>query len=279
MPQLGDAQALQPERQPRSIRVMVTRPEREAKVWANALQAKGIDCDILPLIQIAALTDTSVLASVWAGVPKHLALMFVSANAVRFFMAGRPSGQPMPACRAWSTGPGTESALLAAGWPAELIDSPDANSPQFDSEALWHQVAARVDAAVQQSRSKPSVLIVRGADAHGQLAGRDWLARQLAVAGLEVCQTVAYVRQAPALDWAQRQRIEQALVDGAWWLFSSSEAVQHLLESCPDLPWSQARAFATHPRIAQRLQAAGWGCVQTVPASLEAQAESIKSWA
>jgi len=279
MPQLGDAQALQPECQPCSIRVVVTRPEREAKVWADALQARGIDCDILPLIQISALTDTSVLASVWAGVPKHLALMFVSANAVRFFMDGRPPGQPMPTCRAWSTGPGTESALLAAGWPAELIDSPDANSPQFDSEALWHQVAARVDAAVQQGRSKPSVLIVRGADAHGQLAGRDWLAQQLAVAGLEVCQTVAYARQAPILDWAQQQRIGQALVDGVWWLFSSSEAAQHLLESCPDLPWSQARAFATHPRIAQRLQAAGWGCVQTVPASIDAQAKSIKSWA
>ena len=202
MSPLGLAQAPSLERQGHSIRVMVTRPEREAKVWADALQARGIDCDIMPLIQIAALSETSVLASVWAGVPSHLALMFVSANAVRFFMAARPSGQPMPTCRAWSTGPGTESALLAAGWPAELIDSPDAHSPQFDSEALWHKVAARVDAAVQQGQSKqPSVLIVRGADAHGQLAGRDWLAQQLAVAGLEVCQTVAYARQAPPPEW------------------------------------------------------------------------------
>ncbi len=280
MSPLGLAQAPSLERQGHSIRVMVTRPEREAKVWADALQARGIDCDIMPLIQIAALSETSVLASVWAGVPSHLALMFVSANAVRFFMAARPSGQPMPTCRAWSTGPGTESALLAAGWPAELIDSPDAHSPQFDSEALWHKVAARVDAAVQQGQSKqPSVLIVRGADAHGQLAGRDWLAQQLAVAGLEVCQTVAYARQAPPLNGAQRLRIGQAFVEGAWWLFSSSEAAQHLLESCPDLPLNQARAFATHPRIAQRLQAAGWGCVQIVPAGLEAQAVSIKSWA
>jgi uroporphyrinogen-III synthase len=83
----------------------------------------------------------------------------------------------------------------------------------------------------------------------------------------------------PPLNGAQRQRIGQAFVEGAWWLFSSSEAAQHLLESCPDLPLNQARAFATHPRIAQRLQAAGWGCVQIVPAGLEAQAVSIKSWA
>ncbi|OYU13205.1 MAG: hydroxymethylbilane hydrolyase [Comamonadaceae bacterium PBBC1] len=279
MPPSGLVQVPSLERQGHSIRVMVTRPEREARVWAAALQSKGIDCETLPLIQIAALPEASVLASVWAGVPSHLALMFVSANAVRFFMAARPAAQPMPTCRAWSTGPGTDSALLAAGWPAELIDSPDANSPQFDSEALWQKVQERVDLAVHQCPSKPSVLIVRGADAQGQLAGRDWLARQLMSAGLEVSQTVAYARQAPALDSAQRHRIEKALAEGAWWLFSSSEAAQHLLESCPDLPWSQARAFATHPRIAQRLQAAGWGCVQTVPASLEAQAVSIKSWA
>jgi len=35
--------------------------------------------------------------------------------------------------------------------------------------------------------------------------------------------------------------------------------------------------LATHPRIAQRLSAMGWGRVDTVPAGLEAQAESIKS--
>jgi uroporphyrinogen-III synthase len=62
-------------------------------------------------------------------------------------------------------------------------------------------------------------------------------------------------------------------------LFSSSEAAQHLLQACPDLPIGQARALATHPRIAQRLLAAGWGQVEIVPAGLESQADSIKSMA
>ena len=154
---------------------------------------------------------------------------------------------------------------------------------QFDSEALWALVATQtqgaVDWAAANASPQPTVLIVRGADTQGQLAGRDWLALQLEVVGVQVLQTVAYVRRAPALTAQQRALSQQATQDGSWWLFSSSEAAQHLLESCPDLPWGQARAFATHPRIAQRLQAAGWGCVQTVPASLEAQAVSIKSWA
>ena len=258
-------------------RVIVTRPGREAQAWAEALQARGVPCETLPLIEIAALPEPLALAQAWQGVPDHLAVMFVSANAVRFFMAARPAGWPMPSCRAWSTGPGTRAALLAAGWPEGLIDSPAEDAPQFDSEALWGLVAQRVQAAVASSRPKPSVLIVRGADARGQLAGRDWLALQLESAGLEVLQAVAYVRQAPLLTPAQQSLARQAVGDGSAWLFSSSEAAQHLLQACPELPVKQARALATHPRIAQRLQQLGWGRVDLVPAGVDAQAQSIKS--
>jgi uroporphyrinogen-III synthase len=257
-------------------RVIVTRPGREALAWADALQARGVPCETLPLIEIAALPEPLALAQAWKAVTGHLALMFVSANAVRFFMAARPAGLPMPSCRAWSTGPGTRAALLAAGWPEGLIDSPHDEAPQFDSEALWKLVAQRVQAAVASSPSKPSVLIVRGADAQGQLAGRDWLALQIESAGLEVLQTVAYVRQAPVLTPVQQSLALQA---ASAWLFSSSEAAQHLLQACPDLSLAQARALATHPRIAQRLQQLGWGRVDLVPASVDAQAESIKSLA
>jgi uroporphyrinogen-III synthase len=72
-----------------SSSVIVTRPEREAKAWADDLQARGVRCETLPLIEIAALPEPSVLTPVWQEVHKHLAVMFVSANAVRFFMAAR----------------------------------------------------------------------------------------------------------------------------------------------------------------------------------------------
>jgi uroporphyrinogen-III synthase len=258
-------------------RVIVTRPGREAGAWADALQARGVPCETLPLIEIAALPEPSALALAWQAVPGHLAVMFVSANAVRFFMAARPAGLSMPNCRVWSTGPGTRAALLAAGWPEGLIDSPGEDAPQFDSEALWALVAQRVQAAVASCPSKPSVLIVRGADARGQLAGRDWLALQLENAGLEVLQAVAYVRQAPVLTPAQQSLAQQAVGDGSAWLFSSSEAAQHLLLACPELPVRRARALATHPRIAQRLQQMGGGRVDLVPADVDVQAQSIKS--
>lgn len=264
-----------------SPRVIVTRPEKEAQAWAQALQSLGVQTEILPLMDIVALPDVRPLVGAWQSIPGHLAVMFVSANAVRFFMASRPAGAPIHPCRAWSTGPGTCAALLAGGWPAELIDSPNEQSAQFDSETLWSLVAESVQDAVQQAAPsvKPSVLIVRGADAQGQMAGRDWLAQTLDSEGLQVAQVVAYARQAPELTPAQRDRAHQAMTDGSWWLFSSSEAAQYLLHACPDLRVGQGKALATHPRIAERLKQSGWGRVDTVPAGLQAQAVSIKSLA
>lgn len=260
--------------------VIVTRPEREAAAWSEGLQALGIRTESMPLIQINALHNSAALREIWTQVPSHLAVMFVSANAVRFFMAERPEGLDVKACRAWSTGPGTQAALQACGWPADRIDSPAPESQQFDSEALWALVSAQVPAAAMASKTPPaSVLVVRGADAEGRMAGRDWLTLQLAGAGVQVLQTVAYGRQPSVLSAHQKTRAQGSLTDGSWWLFSSSEAAIYLQQSCPELNLGQARALATHPRIAQKLLAAGWGRVETVPAGLKAQAESIKSLA
>lgn len=260
-------------------RVIVTRPEHEAQAWAQALRGRGVACEVLPLIDIVALPEADALRSAWQAVPTHLAVMFVSANAVRFFMAARPPGLALGSCRAWSTGPGTQAALQGAGWPSGQIDSPEVDAAQFDSESLWALVGGAVSTAVKTAPAgrPPSVLIVRGADAQGQLAGRDWLALQLAQAGVQVLQAVAYVRQAPVLNAHQCAWVHQTLQDDTAWLFSSSEAAQHLVQACPDLALGRARALATHPRIAQRLQAAGWGRVDLVPAGLDAQAQSIKS--
>ena len=255
---------------PRAVRLVVTRPAAEAQRWAQALCERGIEAQSLPLIDIAPLPDTAGLQAAWQGVPQHAALMFVSANAVQHFMAVRPQGVTLD-MQAWGTGPGTEAALRAAGWPAEHIRCPAADADKFDSEALWALVQADV-----QAWAGRSVLIVRGADAQGRLAGRDWLALQLQALGVQVHQCVAYVRRAPVLDAAQQALARTALSDGRWWLFSSSEAAQNLAQLLPGAIGPASRALATHPRIAQRLQQLGWGRVEVVPATLAAQVASIE---
>jgi uroporphyrinogen-III synthase len=159
----------------------------------------------------------------------------------------------------------------------EQIDMPDANAVQLDSEALWAVVSHQVKAPY--SGPNLSVLLVRGSDAlatHDAAGhGRDWLAQQLQSAGAQVAFVVAYQRRAPLWSDSDRDHAAQAASDGAVWLFSSSQALQQLQRLMPDQHWSQARALATHPRIAAALSIQGWGQVATCKGDLVSVREAL----
>ncbi len=256
------------------MRVVVTRPQREAQDWVQALQQAGHEAWPLPLIAIAPGPDAAAVRQAWQQLDRYVGVMFVSANAVEGFYAARPAGDARP-FEAWATGPGTVRGLRQAGVPPGRIVAPPDDAPQFDSEALWTLVAPRIRPGVR-------VLVVRGADAAGRSsegAGRDWFGRQVREAGGTVDFLASYQRQSPVLDAGQRQRAQEAAGDGSVWLFSSSEAVHNLQASLPGVDWSRARAVVTHERIAQAARAAGFAEVrETRPALADVRA-SIESFA
>lgn len=247
------------------MRVLVTRPESEARHWVEALRQKGLDAHALPLIEIAPAGDPAPVIAAWQELGRYRAVMFVSGNAVRHFFARQPEGAPWPAhTRAWAPGRGTREALLGAGVEARQVDAPPPQSAQFDSETLWQQVAPQVGAGDR-------VLIVRGEGADGESRGRDWLADQLAAAGAQVQVIAAYRRQPPRL-----APTELALArERAVWLFSSSQAIAHLQALMPGEDWSHSSAVATHPRIAQAARAAGFGDVHEARPALDAVAAAL----
>jgi uroporphyrinogen-III synthase len=263
------------------VSVIVTRPARDADRWVLALQARGLRAEALPLIEIAALPPSQALQQAWCDITAYAALMFVSGNAVEGFLASNQAQALIRRAQAatdsiadevprfLAPGPGTVAALRDAGVPDALIDAPAADAGQFDSEALW-AVAGRHP---WQGRH---VLIVRGQSAGADAAagaGRDWLAQQLAAAGAAVDAVAVYERRAPVFTPRQLQRIGEAAGDGSIWLLSSSEALANL----PAGQWSQARAVATHPRIAEAAHAAGWGVVVQSRPALEDIVASIES--
>ena len=250
-------------------RVLVTRPVREARRWVEALRARGIDAQALPLLAIEALEDDTVLRETRDRAEAFQAWMFVSAAAVEHFFL--TDAQPSDGPRCWATGPGTAAALRAAGVPDARIDVPAAGTGQFDSEALWQIVRPQVSPATQ-------VLFVRGGDAHGQPAGRDWLATQVADAGAGQQTVVAYRRVPPVWGDDDRRIALAAANDGSLWLFSSSQAIGNLRQALPQADWSAARAIATHPRIAQRAREAGFGHVLHSSAEFDAMIASIESF-
>ncbi len=261
--------------------VVVTRPAREAAGWLAELEAAGLSASLLPLIAIGPAPDAEALARCRRALAAqaYAAVMFVSANAVRGFLgdvlevddsgkaggadhagAGMASVVTWPTLtRAWATGPGTRQALIAARVPAAQIDAPPEAPGRFDSEALWSQVATQVPVGAQ-------VLVVRGADGSGEVAGRDWLSQQLVARGARVAQVAAYARAFPAFGPSEQDTLSRALAARAWWLFSSSEAVGNLCQLAPGQDWQAARALCTHARIAAAAREAGFGEVaETVP--------------
>lgn len=257
--------------------LIVTRVRDEAAPWLSALAERGVPVELLPLIDIGPPPDRTALEAARRRAGDCTAVMFVSASAARhFFASGAACVQDAPAhgtpVRLWATGPGTRAALIDCGCDAAQIDAPAADATQFDSEALWQHVAGQVGPGAR-------VLIVRGADAQGQPAGRDWLTRQIEAAGGQVDQVAAYTRCAPAFTAQDLRRMSAAATDGSVWWFSSSEAIAHLQAALSGQDWSHARAIATHPRIAQRACDAGFGRVVTCRVQIDELIASIKSLA
>ena len=250
------------------MRVVITRPSGDAQAWVDALQAAGHQALALPLIDVGPVTHTQPVMQAWAQWPSFQAVMFVSAQAVRYFFERQPASPTWangPRC--WATGPGTHKALLQAGVPLGCIDSPAADAAQFDSEALWQRVSTQVQA------DKP-VLIVRGHDVNTQPdaalsgTGRDWLAQKLQAAGASAQFVVAYERRAPVWSAQEKAQATQAATDASVWCFSSSQAIQNLVHTLPRQSWAKARCIATHPRIAQTAQGLGFGEIHMSKPSL-----------
>lgn len=251
------------------MRLIVTRPRREAQQWVQDLSAQGLEVVALPLINIGPVDNAAALGSAWQQLGDYVAVMFVSANAVDyFFESNKPPGQhgcawPAIKTRAWATGPGTTRALLRAGVAPVGLDAPSLDAAQFDSEALWARVSAQITPGAR-------VLIVRGQDSAaagstgsgaGSGFGRDWLAERIQQAGGRVDQVVAYQRRAPEFGPLEQALAQQAASDGSVWLFSSSEALVNLVAHMAGQSFAGACALATHPRIAQAARDAGFGQV------------------
>ena len=262
------------------MRVVITRPAGDAQAWVDALQAAGHEALALPLIEVGPVTDAQPVMQAWAQWPEFQAVMFVSAQAVRYFFDIQPVRSTWASGpRCWATGPGTHKALMQAGVPEACIDSPAADAAQFDSEALWQRVRLQV-----QAGSQP-VLIVRGQDVDTQPdaalngTGRDWLAQQLQAAGASAQFVVAYERRTATWSRLQTAQAVQAANDASLWCFSSSQALENLASILPTQSWAQARCMATHPRIAQTAQALGFGEIHMSKPSLPELLVSLESLA
>ena len=255
--------------------VLVVRPRAQADAWVGELAALGVPARALPLIEIVPAPDPAGVEAAFARVEAsdgEPVLAFVSPNAASGFFEAVAGARGTPAhalawpAHAWAaaTGPGTVAALRECGVPADRIAAPAADAAQFDSEALWAAIAG-------WPWVRRPVWLVRGN------GGRDWLGQQLRDAGADVHVVQSYGRAAPTLSDAERALLAEALAQPVrWiWMFSSSEAIDHLQALAPDAHWSAGRALASHPRIAERARALGFGTVTIVSPTALSVADAV----
>jgi uroporphyrinogen-III synthase len=230
------------------MRVIVTRPRPQAQAWVQQLVQLGIDAVALPLIDIQASPDPVAVLEAWVGLTEYSLVVFVSPNAVESFWQQCPDGMHWPNhVLIGSLGPGTTSALCERGLSRHQIIEPDLNAQQFDSEALWAQLAPH-------DWHGQSVLLVRGD------GGREWLAQTLTVHGAMVETVCAYQRALPSWTPAEQAVLNAAVAQPLQhlWFFSSSQSIQHLQQLlADDAHWRQFQALVTHPAIAQQAHALG----------------------
>jgi uroporphyrinogen-III synthase len=199
----------------------------------------------------------------------------VSPNSAQWFANLRPQAARWPhGTLAAAPGPGTakvvQTTLAPSGLSEDHIITPGQDSDQFDSEHLW-PLLAPMDWQGQR------VLIISGGDST-DARGRTWLTEQWQARGANVQTVLTYQRQ-PAT-WPPHQ---QSLADQAWqhpndhlWLFSSSEAIEHLQQKLGSPP-PGAQALTTHPKVADKARAAGFTTVMSCKPTPEAVAQARRS--
>lgn len=272
---------------PDSPRLILTRPHPENDPWLAALTGWGGRAVAWPLIDIEpAPLEPDLLGPLWPTLSEFQAVMFVSRSAVQHFFARRPPGVAWPSpTRAWCTGPGTRRSLVEQGLEISSIDAPPSGST-WDTEHLWPVVASQVAPGHRflfVRGTDGSATHVRGPDPASPPSspdagvGRDWLAQQVLRSGGQITWAVSYVRAQPRWDDRQTALARSAANDGSVWVFSSSQAVQHLQRLMPDQDWRGARAVATHARIAQKARDLGFGHVLTSQPDPEQVWGSLKS--
>ncbi len=257
----------------RSPVILVTRPQPQADEWTGRLQALGLAASALPLIDISDAVNPGAVQAAWRQLSQIRLVIFVSPNAVQCFANKRPVDVAWPSSTlAAAPGPGTQHALhthlQSAGIQPHLVVAPPADSLQFDSEHLWPVLRA-------QDWVGQRVLIISGG-ADGQAQGRPWLTQQLQAAGATVNSLLTYERQASQWTPAQRTLADTAYASPTshLWLFSSSEAVQYLINRMGPPP-IQALSMATHPRVAETAGKLGFFHPRVVPPRLEDLAQAV----
>jgi uroporphyrinogen-III synthase len=227
-------------------RIVVTRTPDQARELVSALEAKGAEVLLFPLLSFAPPKDWHGLDDQLRRLDSFDAILFLSKNAVRYvFQRCRelginpgfsPSNRPFVA----TVGHATGEAARREGWPVDYVAK--------------NQTAESLARELRPLLAGRTVFLPRGDRGDSELPDA------LREVGAHVSEAIAYRTVAPEnADAAMLERIRQAHVDAL--VFASPSAFQNLCDLIPhaevvELSW-RIRFAAIGPTTARALRKAG----------------------
>jgi uroporphyrinogen-III synthase len=190
----------------RGLRVVVTRPEHQARSLLEAFRAAGARAEPLPLIEIGPPDDPAPLERAAGDLDRYDWLVVASANAVEALLDRLPAGGTplLPSgLRTAAVGPATAEALRRRGIEPALV------AGDRRAEGLAAELGPRLAPGAR-------VLLPQPADA------RPLLAAELARAGAAVDAVIAYGKRLPAAAPARARELFGEDGPLGWVTFTSS---------------------------------------------------------
>jgi uroporphyrinogen-III synthase len=217
------------------LRALVTRPREDSESVARALESRGLDVMIEPLLDIEPVADAVVDASGVQGI------LVTSANGIRA-LARLHSDRALPV---WAVGDSSAAVARALGYTS-------VESAGGDVETLADLVAGKVDPA------KGALLHAAGSVNAGDLAGR------LGAQGFEVRRQVLYrAVTATALTSSLHQALVENTIDLALFFSPRTAATFVRLVAAAGLgaALTRIRAYGLSANVATELDRFAWASI------------------
>ncbi len=253
-----------------AVTVVVTRPGAAGRGLVDELRAAGQDALWLPAFDFGPAPDETAARAVLKSLAEFDLAVFVSPQAAR--AAATLIEDRWPAATAIAAvGSGTRAAVLSAidGAAKAQVLAPagDAEMREAGSESLWP--------VLQPLLPLRRVLLLRGQ------SGREWLTERLQEVGTTVVPLAVYSRNVFEPPAPLRSQLAAAARGRMASIISSSDAVgalARMLNAQPEvlLALQHGPALAAHPRIAERLRAAGFADVSVCAAESRAVLAALR---
>jgi uroporphyrinogen-III synthase len=233
------------------VGVLVTRPELQSMALCRLLETQGASTLRLPALEIRPFKDRRVLAEQLGSLDDFDAIIFTSANAVRFGVSFLDQKRDLTLA---AIGPATTRALNQAGYrvainPGDASPGDASRSEAFDTESLLsHPRLAHV--------SGHRILIIKGNDGR-QLLQQELMRRGAAVVSVNVYERVpsqpSKTALAQVLEWFAAVEIRAITATS----LETGGALLNLATPALRAEFERAHWLVPNQRVASGLRALG----------------------